>query len=71
MARFGDFTLLDDLGRSRTADRFRAAHDATHDVRGGVFFLKIHRRLERSYWPLLQAKEFLLRQREPLLLTDR
>jgi CheY-like chemotaxis protein len=41
MARFGDFTLLDDLGSSAVADR----HKATHATLGGPFFLKIYRRL--------------------------
>jgi hypothetical protein len=45
MSRFGDFTLLEDLGRSATSDRYKA----THATQGGPFFLKVHRRLDRRW----------------------
>jgi DNA-binding response OmpR family regulator len=49
MSRFGDFTLLEEHGRSATADRYKA----THATLGGPFFLKVHRRLDarlRADW---------------------
>ncbi len=49
MARFGDFTLLDELAESEVADCF----GATHDVQGGPFFLKRYRRVDPSYAPVL------------------
>ena len=52
MARFGDFTLLEDLGRSAAADRFKAIHDA----QGGPFFLKVYSRLEPRSFPDLAAR---------------
>ncbi len=41
---FGDFTLLEDLGRSAVADRYKAMHA----VQGGPFFLKAFTRLDAS-----------------------
>ncbi len=52
MARFGDFTLLDDLGSSAVADR----HKATHATLGGPFFLKIYRRLAPGHLPELKFR---------------
>jgi DNA-binding response OmpR family regulator len=49
MARLGDFTLLEDLGRSAVADRFKA----THATLGGPFFLKVYRRLPTWLHPEL------------------
>ena len=42
MSRFGDFTLLEDLGRSAVADRYKAVHASL----GGPFFLKTFTRLD-------------------------
>lgn len=52
MSRFGDFTLLDDLGSSTVADRYKA----THATLGGPFFLKVYRRLNPGHLAELQAR---------------
>jgi len=51
-ARFGDFALLDDLGQSEVADRYRAMHDA----QGGPFFVKAYVRLPGAHGPDLQTR---------------
>ncbi len=57
MSRFGDFTLLEDYGKSAVADRFKAVHASL----GGPFFLKVYRRLD----PKLRAD---LKERGDLLI---
>lgn len=42
VSRFGDFTLLEDLGKSAVADRYKAVHAGL----GGPFFLKVYSRLD-------------------------
>ena len=64
MSRFGDFTLLEDLGRSATADRYKA----NHVTLGGPFFLKVHRRLEPGHLAELQGRgDRLIGQSHPNL----
>lgn len=64
MSRFGDFTLLEDLGQSATADRYKA----THATLGGPFFLKVYRRLDPAYLPELAARgDRLIGQSHPNL----
>lgn len=62
--RFGDFTLLEELGSSELADRFRAVHD-TH---GGPFFLKCYHRLPPDRGAdLVRRADRLIGQRHPNL----
>jgi CheY-like chemotaxis protein len=64
MTRFGDFTLLEDLGRSAVADRYRAMHA----TQGGPFFLKIYSRLDTAmHRDLLARCEALIGQTHPHL----
>jgi DNA-binding response OmpR family regulator len=64
MTRFGDFTLLEDLGRSAVADRYKA----THATQGGPFFLKVYTRLEPSlHDELLHRCEALIGKQHPNL----
>jgi hypothetical protein len=44
MSRFGDFMLLEELGRSASSDRYKAMHA----TQGGPFLLKVYRRLDPS-----------------------
>ncbi|MDP2341452.1 MAG: DUF4388 domain-containing protein [Deltaproteobacteria bacterium] len=52
MSRFGDFTLLEDLGRSAVADRYKAVHA----VQGGPFFLKAFTRLDARFHSELKER---------------
>ncbi len=52
MARLGDFTLLEELGSSAVADRYKA----THASLGGPFFLKVYRRLPTWLHPELARR---------------
>jgi CheY-like chemotaxis protein len=64
MSRFGDFTLLEDLGQSATADRYKA----THATLGGPFFLKVYRRLDPAHLAELAARgDRLIGQSHPNL----
>ena len=64
MSRFGDFTLLEDHGRSATADRYKA----THATLGGPFFLKVYRRLDPAHIAELAARgDRLIGQSHPNL----
>ena len=64
MSRFGDFTLLEDLGQSATADRYKA----THATLGGPFFLKVFRRLDPGQVSELAARgDRLIGQSHPNL----
>ncbi|HEY1098808.1 MAG TPA: hypothetical protein VGF99_07760, partial [Myxococcota bacterium] len=64
MSRFGDFTLLEDLGRSALADRYKA----THATLGGPFFLKVYRRLDVGHHGELVARgDRLIGQSHPNL----
>lgn len=64
MTRFGDFTLLEDLGQSATADRYQASHA----TQGGPFFLKVYSRLDASlHGDLAQRCEALMGRAHPNL----
>jgi CheY-like chemotaxis protein len=64
MTRFGDFTLLEDLGRSAVADRYKAMHA----TQGGPFFLKVYSRLDPSmHGELLHRCEALIGKQHPNL----
>jgi CheY-like chemotaxis protein len=64
MSQFGDFTLLEELGQSATADRYKA----THATLGGPFFLKVYRRLDGAHLPELAARgDRLIGQSHPNL----
>ena len=52
MSRFGDFTLLEELGRSAVADRYKAMHA----VQGGPFFLKAFTRLDVRFHAELKER---------------
>ena len=43
--RFGEFTIIEELGRSRFADRYSASHDSL----GGPFFVKWFKRAVVQY----------------------
>jgi CheY-like chemotaxis protein len=52
MTRFGDFTLVEELGRSAVADRYQA----THETQGGPLFLKVYSRLDAPLHAELLAR---------------
>lgn len=52
MQRFGDFTVLENLGRSQVADRFKAMHDTL----GGPFFVKRYSRLPTTLYGELHER---------------
>ena len=57
VSRFGEFTVLEELGSSLVADRYRAMHDTL----GGPFFVKSYPRLpEASFGVLAQRCEALM-----------
>ena len=64
MTRFGDFSLLEDLGRSPVADRYKAMHT----TQGGPFFLKVYSRLDARLHPeLIQRCDALIGRTHPNL----
>ncbi len=64
MTRFGDFTLLEELGRSEVADRYKA----THATQGGPYFLKVYSRLDAAlHDELLRRCEQLIGKSHPNL----
>ena len=64
MTRFGDFTLLEELGRSGVADRYKAMHA----TQGGPFFLKVYSRLDATLYAELVARcEALMGRNHPNL----
>ena len=64
IGRFGEFTLLEEVGESELTDSYRAQHD----VQGGPLFLKRYRRLDPSFLPALgQRCEVLMSVQHPNL----
>ncbi len=62
--RFGEFTLLEELGTSESGERFRAMHDAL----GGPFYVKRFSRLDQSFFgDLNQRCEALMTTKHPSL----
>ncbi len=64
MLRFGEFTVLEDLGRSASAERYKVSHA----VQGGPFFLKVYRGLSpalRADW--LERAQRLVGKNHPYL----
>ena len=64
MTHLGDFNVLEQLGQSSSADRYKAMHTS----QGGPFFVKIYARLDvRAQPDLLARSEALIGQRHPNL----
>jgi DNA-binding response OmpR family regulator len=62
--RFGEFTLLEELGTSESGERFRAMHDTL----GGPFFVKRFSKLDTTFFDdLNQRCEALMTTKHPAL----